>query len=90
MGGRVAGCAPRVQHAEKVIVGAGKPDEFSRFCIKTPRKFPEPQAGSSTLERVMNSIRNGLGMRKTEIARTTSRPRNPHVYAIFAQVHNTL
>jgi hypothetical protein len=36
-----------VQHAEEVIVGAGKRDEFSRFCIETLRKFPEPQAGSS-------------------------------------------
>jgi len=38
----------------------------------------------------MNSIRNGLGMRETEITRETSRPLNPHFYAIFAQVHNTL
>jgi hypothetical protein len=37
-----------VQHAEEVVVGAGKLDEFSRFCIETLRKFPEPQAGSST------------------------------------------
>jgi len=44
----------------------------------------------SGLERVMNSIKNGLGMRKTEIAWEPSRPRNPHFYAIFAQVHNTL
>ena len=44
----------------------------------------------SSLEAVMNSIRNGLGMRKTEIVREPSRPRNPHFYAIFAQVHNTL
>jgi rhodanese-related sulfurtransferase len=42
------------------------------------------------LEAVMNSIRNGLGMRKTEIANEPSRPWNPHFYAIFAQVHNTL
>jgi hypothetical protein len=42
------------------------------------------------LERVMNSIRNGLGMRETEIAKEPSRPWNPHFYAIFAQVHNTL
>jgi hypothetical protein len=47
----------------------------------------EPDA---VLERVMNSIRNGLGMRKTEIAREPRRPWNPHFYAIFAQVHNTL
>jgi hypothetical protein len=43
-----------------------------------------------TLERVMNSIRNGLGMRETEIAKEPSRPWNPHSYAVFAQVHNTL
>jgi hypothetical protein len=38
----------------------------------------------------MNSIRNGLGMRETEIAKEPSRPWNPHFYAIFARVHNTL
>jgi hypothetical protein len=38
----------------------------------------------------MNSIRNGLGMRETEMTMEPSRPRNPHFYAIFAQVHNTL
>ena len=43
-----------------------------------------------SLERVMNSIRNGLGMRETEIAKEPSRPWNPHFYAIFARVHNTL
>ena len=42
------------------------------------------------LERVMDSIRNGLGMRETEIAKEPSRPWNPHSYAVFAQVHNTL
>src|SRR5215211_8342552 len=42
------------------------------------------------LERVMNSIRNSLGMQETEIAREPSRLWNPHFYAIFAQVHNTL
>jgi hypothetical protein len=43
-----------------------------------------------TLEAVMNSIRKSLGMRETEIAREPSRLWNPHFYAIFAQVHNTL
>ena len=38
----------------------------------------------------MNSIRNSLGMRETEIAREPSRLWNPHFYAIFAQVHNSL
>jgi hypothetical protein len=42
------------------------------------------------LEAVMNSIRNSLGMRETEIAREPSRLWNPHFYAIFVQVHNTL
>jgi hypothetical protein len=38
----------------------------------------------------MNLIRNGLDMRETEIVKEPSRPWNPHFYAIFAQVHNTL
>jgi hypothetical protein len=42
------------------------------------------------LEAVMNSIRNSLGMRETEIAREPNRLWNPHFYAISAQVHNTL
>src|SRR5829696_1846834 len=42
------------------------------------------------LERVMNSIRNALGMRETEMAREPRRPWNPHFYAVLAQVHNTL
>jgi hypothetical protein len=29
-------------------------------------------------------------MRETEIAREPNRPWNPHFYAIFTQVHNTL
>jgi hypothetical protein len=45
---------------------------------------------SVPLEAVMNSVRNGLGMRETEITRGPSRLWNPHSYAIFAQVHNTL
>jgi hypothetical protein len=42
------------------------------------------------LEHVMNSIRNALGMRETEIARESRRSWNPHSYAVFAEVHNTL
>jgi hypothetical protein len=42
------------------------------------------------LEAVMNSITNSLGMRNTAIAKKPSRPCNPHFYAVFAQVHNTL
>jgi hypothetical protein len=47
-------------------------------------------ASSNYLEAVMNSIRNGLGIGETEIARKPSRPWNPHFYAVFTQVHNTL
>jgi hypothetical protein len=38
----------------------------------------------------MNSIRNGLGMRETEIVKEPTRSWNPYFYAIFARVHNTL
>jgi hypothetical protein len=44
----------------------------------------------SLVEAIMNSIRNGLGIGETEIARKPSRPWNPHFYAVFTQVHNTL
>jgi hypothetical protein len=43
-----------------------------------------------SLERVMNSIRKGLGIGEREIGREPSRPCNPHFYVVFAQVHNTL
>ena len=32
----------------------------------------------------MNSIRNGLGMRETQIVKEPTRPWKPHFYAIFA------
>jgi hypothetical protein len=38
----------------------------------------------------MNSITNGLGMRKTGDCGRPSQPENPHPNAIFTQVHNTL
>src|SRR5215204_7698184 len=44
----------------------------------------------AALEAVMNSISNGLGMRNTGTSRKPNRPWNPHFYAIFTQVHNTL
>jgi hypothetical protein len=57
-------------------------------CALHPRVGIEP--ATMGLEAVMNSIRNSLGMRETEIAREPSRLWNPHFYANFAQVHNTL
>src|SRR5215216_4343104 len=59
-----------------------------RRHLHSRRTYAERE--SATLEAVMNSIRNGLGMRETEIAKEPSRPWNPHFYAIFTQVHNTL
>ena len=42
------------------------------------------------LEAVMNSIRNGLGMRKAGTRRGPGQPANPHLNAVFTKVHNTL
>jgi hypothetical protein len=55
----------------------------------TNSEFSRPEF-RRRLEHVMNSIRNALGMRGTEISREPRRPWNPHFYAVFAQVHNTL
>jgi hypothetical protein len=67
---------------------------LSRACLYPPLQggpaFLLPPPRPEALERVMNSIRNALGMRETEIAREPRRPWNPHFYAVFAQVHNTL
>jgi hypothetical protein len=38
----------------------------------------------------MNSIRNGLGMRKAADRGGSGQPANPHPNAVFTQVHNTL
>jgi hypothetical protein len=54
-------------------------------CPNAPRPCK-----AAILEGVMNSIKNGIGMRKTWIAKTTVRPWNPHSYGVFTQVHNTL
>src|SRR5215218_7307068 len=61
-----------------------------RHAFTTLPLRPEPGFSATLLERVMNSIRNRIGMRETEIAKKPSRPWNPHSYAVFAQVHNTL
>src|SRR5829696_186360 len=54
------------------------------------KETEELEARLEALEHVMNSIGNALGMRETEIARGSRRPWNPHFYAVFARVHNTL
>jgi hypothetical protein len=60
------------------------------MLVKSRATQVDPEGAIGNLEAVMNSIRNSLGMRETEIAREPSRLWNPHFYAIFAQVHNTL
>src|SRR5918994_6522098 len=60
------------------------------FCELRPNGVLRSYKPLMHLGAVMNSIRNGLGMRKTEIAKEPSRPWNPHFYAIYAQVHSTL
>ena len=42
------------------------------------------------LEAVMNSIGNGLGMRKAGDRGGAGRSENPHSHAVLTQVHNTL
>ncbi len=73
-----------------------------RFHQKAPRRgyltereagmlFSEIEKGAEeALEAVMNLIRNGLGMRKTETAWDRANRRKPHRNAVFSRVHNTL
>jgi hypothetical protein len=63
---------------------------FSQSRQRSTESKGQNSTLASALERVMNSITNGLGMGKMEIAKEPSLPWNPHFYAIFAQVHNTL
>jgi hypothetical protein len=58
--------------------------------VMAQRSKEEVKIALQRLEAVMNSIRKSLGMRETEIAREPRWPWNPHLYGIFAQVHNTL
>lgn len=58
--------------------------------MKVGQQLHDDRGGAVYLERVMNSFRNGLGMRKTSIYGRPSQPENPHSNAIFTQVHNTL
>ncbi len=61
------------------------------MTAKPCRVCVHPEEGLiSRLEAVMNSMRNGLGMRKTGDRRKPGQPDNPHSNAVFTQVHNTL
>ncbi len=68
------------------------PEEFVRAMTEAGylgALIPEEYGGMG-LEAVMNSMRNGLGMRKTGDRRKPTQPDNPHSNAVFARVHNTL
>ncbi len=65
-------------------------DVVSFPAVAPPADTTAPETTVDSLERVMNSIRNSLGMGETEIAGEPSRLWNPHFYANFAQVHYTL
>src|SRR5215204_4408365 len=95
-----AGKSTAVGRPKPVPIGAPGPAATTqalwRFAHAT-RSVASARSGPAVvnrnlllLERVMNSIRNALGMRETEMARELRRPWNPHFYAVFAQVHNTL
>ncbi len=61
-------------------------------AAESPALLETEPVGStrSFLEAVMNLIRNGLGMRKTETAWDRANRRKPHRNAVFSRVHNTL
>jgi transposase-like protein len=54
--------------------GSRYTEEFKAEAVQLARSSPEKSIRQLAyeLERVMNSIRNGLGMRETEIAREPS------------------
>jgi len=46
--------------------------------------------GKVALKAVMNSIKNGLEMRKTSTVKSSGRLWNAHSYGVFTRVNNTL
>jgi hypothetical protein len=65
--------------------------------IDTLTKVRKPATGRAVyqedytaLEAVMNSIRNGLGMRKAGDRGGAGQPKNPYFNAVLIQIHNTL
>jgi hypothetical protein len=58
--------------------------------LSLERALDGPARPTRKLEAVMNSIRNGLGMREAGDREGAGQPENPHSNAVFTQVHNTL
>ncbi len=82
------------QDVKLVFVECSEPHEVRRVLYAT-WKFTLWDCAlrnmlDAALEAVMNSMRNGLGMRKTGDRRKPGQPDNPHSNAVFTQVHNTL
>src|SRR3712207_5599462 len=68
-----------------------RPETSSKIERVTVRNsISAPSFEDAHLERVMNLIRNGLGMRKGGDRRGAGQPENPHSNTVFTQVHNTL
>jgi len=76
------------------VLPCEKPDIFTGGShtrkATVPTCISRQRPRTTPLEAVMDSIRNSLGMRETEIAREPNRLWNPYFYAISAEVHNTL
>jgi hypothetical protein len=62
----------------------------AREGYKVLEEVSDPGHSGASLEAVMNSIRNGLGMRKAGDRGGAGQPENPLSNAVFTQVHNTL
>src|SRR5215213_10930450 len=90
----VASAARPVTPLTAPVTPPSNPDAVRPVVVTPSWTVPATRSveerGPLGLEAVMNSITNSLGMRKTEIAKEPSRTWNPHFYAVFAQVHNTL
>jgi hypothetical protein len=75
------GLGPSVQYYEEVwIIPVGSRSASGALIGSRPGL-----CGASE-----NTLKNGLGMRKTWIEKTIGLPWNPHFYGVFTQVHNTL
>jgi len=75
----------------EVALGASPPKPAGMAVVGARRSLAEVlPIFLACLEAVMNSIRNGLGMRKARDCGGPSQPENPHPNAVFTQVHNTL
>jgi hypothetical protein len=63
----------------------------TKFALRSvARRYEALSAEIAELEAVMNSIRNGLVMRKAGDRGGAGQPKNPYFNAVLIQVHNTV